>query len=281
MTKQDIENKRDEFILELKLEEKENGTLRVYKQSINKFIEFLPDKEFEIDKTLMIKYKEFLLDSGYQIKTRNKFIVVINKFNRWLGLDDVFIKQYKEQQKTSLNDIITPVDHKRMLRWSKKLGMIDMYWLLEIMAYTGIRIEELKYFTVENLESNYINGAFNKGKERTIILPNELKRGLKKYCRENKIISGYIFYSPKDNAKPITSKTIRLRLKKIARAAKINPNKIHPHAWRHLFAKICRENGIGLDELKDILGHKSIETTAIYTQTSNKEKKDKLEKIRY
>lgn len=75
--------------------------------------------------------------------------------------------------------------------------------------------------------------------------------------------------------------TIWRRLKRIAKAAKINPDKIHPHAWRHLFAKKAKEAGIDLDELQDILGHADIKTTAIYTQTSNREKKAKIEKIRY
>ena len=79
----------------------------------------------------------------------------------------------------------------------------------------------------------------------------------------------------------LNNSTIWRRLKKISKSAKINPNKIHPHAWRHLFAKKCKESGIDLDELRDILGHNDIKTTAIYTMTSNKEKKNKLERIKY
>ena len=57
---------------------------------------------------------------------------------------------------------------------------------MKILAMTGIRISELKYFTVENLKSNYIV-AFNKGKERNIIVRQDLARELRKYCKENKI----------------------------------------------------------------------------------------------
>ena len=79
----------------------------------------------------------------------------------------------------------------------------------------------------------------------------------------------------------LNSSTIWRRLKKIAKAAKINPDKIHPHAWRHLFAKKAKEAGIDLDELQDIFGHSDIKTTAIQTMTSNREKKAKMEKISY
>ena len=79
----------------------------------------------------------------------------------------------------------------------------------------------------------------------------------------------------------VNQSTIWRWLKKIAKKAKINAKKMHPHAWRHLFAKQCKANGIDLDELADILGHKNLNTTAIYTKTSMKEKKNKLERIRY
>ena len=171
-----------------------------------------------------------------------------------------------------------------MLRWAKKLNMEDMYFILEIFAYTGCRVDELKFFTVESLDSNYIKKVYNKGKERTIILRNDLKRDLKNYCKRMEITSGYIFISTSSKAKKgamWNNSTIWRRLKRIAKAAKINPDKIHPHAWRHLFAKKAKEAGIDLDELQDILGHADIKTTAIYTQTSNREKKAKIEKIKY
>ena len=162
--------------------------------------------------------------------------------------------------------------------------MEDMYFILEIFAYTGCRVDELKFFTVESLDSNYIKKVYNKGKERTIILRNDLKRALKDYCKRMGITTGYIFISTSPKAKPGAmwdNSTIWRRLKRIAKAAKINPDKIHPHAWRHLFAKKAKEAGIDLDELQDILGHADIKTTAIYTQTSNREKKAKIEKIKY
>lgn len=280
MTKDELKEKLNEFINEEKLDEKSKKTIKDYRNAVNKLIDFLPDK-FEIDKSLMIDFKEDLTEKGYKVKSKNKYIVIVNKFLKYLKFDNCTLKKFKEQQKTSIDDPIWEQEHKRMLRWAKKLNMEDMYLIIKIFAHTGARIDELKYFTVESLNSNYIKGAYNKGKERTLIMTNSLKTELKKYCKNNKITSGYIFLSPVLKNKMINNSTIWRRLKKIAKFAKINPSKIHPHAWRHLFAKKCKENGIDLDELRDILGHNDIKTTAIYTMTSNKEKKNKLEKIRY
>ena len=229
----------------------------------------------------MIDFKENLTEKGFKVKSKNKYIVIVNKFLKYLKLENCTLKKFKEQQKASIDDPIWEHEHKRMLRWAKKLDMMDMYLIIKVFAHSGARIDELKYFTVESLDSNFIKGAYNKGKERTLIMTNELKRELKNYCKENGIKSGYIFVSPIKKGQMLNNSTIWRRLKKISKSAKINPKKIHPHAWRHLFAKKCKENGIDLDELRDILGHNDIKTTAIYTMTSNTEKKNKLERIKY
>lgn len=280
MTKEEIKKELDNFIDSERLDEKSKRTIGDYRNAVNKLIDFLPD-EFEITKSLMIDFKENLTEKGFKVKSKNKYIVIVNKFLKYLKLNDCTLKKFKEQQKTSIDDPIWEQEHKRMLRWAKKLNMMDMYFIIKIFAHTGARIDELKYFTVESLESNFIKGAYNKGKERTLIMTNELKRELKNYCKEQEIKNGYIFVSPKKDGQMLNNSTIWRRLKKIANSAKINPDKIHPHAWRHLFAKKCKENGIDLDELRDILGHNDIKTTAIYTMTSNKEKKNKLERIKY
>lgn len=280
MTKEEIKKELDNFIDTERLDEKSKRTIGDYRNAVNKLIDFLPD-EFELNKNLMIDFKENLTEKGFKVKSKNKYIVIVNKFLKYLKLNDCTLKKFKEQQKTSIDDPIWEQEHKRMLRWAKKLNMMDMYFIIKIFAHTGARIDELKYFTVESLNSNFIKGAYNKGKERTLIMTNELKRELKNYCKENKISSGYIFISPVKQGQMLNNSTIWRRLKKISKSAKINPNKIHPHAWRHLFAKKCKENGIDLDELRDILGHNDIKTTAIYTMTSNREKKNKLERIKY
>lgn len=283
MTKEEIKEKLDEWINQQRLDEYAKKTLIDYRHGAELFIDWIKTDSFIINKNLMLDYKDFLTEK-YSLNSRNKYIIEINKFLKYLGFKDCTLKKFKTQRKTSIDDPIWEQEHKRMLRWAKKLDMEEMYFILEIFAYTGCRVDELKFFTVESLDSNYIKKVYNKGKERTIILRNDLKRDLKNYCKRKGITSGHIFVSTSIKAKKgamWNNSTIWRRLKRIAKAAKINPDKIHPHAWRHLFAKKAKEAGIDLDELQDILGHADIKTTAIYTQTSNREKKAKIEKIKY
>lgn len=278
ITKTQLKKLLDEFIEKHEDAEYESKTVADYKAAVNKFIDYLDSEENELNKKLVREYKTYLKDN-FSTSTVNKYIIILNKFLKFIGYNDLSLVKIKVQQKTSIDDPIWEQEHKRMLRWSKKLGMEDMYLMIKIFAFTGIRVDELKYFKVENID-NYIK-VYNKSKERKIILRDDLKREIKKYCKDNKIRSGFIFKSPVKSEKMLNASTIWRRLKKIAGAAKINKDKIHAHAWRHLFAKEFIASGGTIDELADILGHSKIETTRIYTMTSNKEKKKKIEKMKF
>lgn len=59
----------------------------------------------------------------------------------------------------------------------------------------------------------------------------------------------------------------------------MSKDKVHPHSFRHLFAKDFLANGGDIATLADILGHSSLETTRIYTQMSLAEQRALLNKM--
>lgn len=252
-----------------------------YKTNVFKFINWLNEDE-EITKITTMAYKDYLYELDPRPKTSsiNTWIIELNKFLKWLKLDDLTIKKIKQQTKTSTEEVLNIIDYKRLLRISKKNGYNQLYYIMKVLAMTGIRISELKYFTVENIKSNYIV-AFNKGKERNIIVRQDLARELKKYCRENKIKSGYIFKGKNKDKMPSAS-TVWRQMKKVAGKARIKKSKVHAHSFRHLFAQVfLNEYSNNITELADILGHNSLETTRLYTRSSNAQKKSKLEKLSF
>lgn len=59
----------------------------------------------------------------------------------------------------------------------------------------------------------------------------------------------------------------------------LSKDKVHPHSFRHLFAKEFLTNGGDIATLADILGHSSLETTRIYTQMSLSEQRALLNEM--
>lgn len=293
MYKDELKIKIDEFCNNERLDEKSKKTVVDYKNCLNKFYDFIDSDYIEINKEIGLQYKEYLrniLEKGQaKVTSLNKYIVVFNKFLKYLDNQnkDIVIKQFRSQSKSSLENQMSNQEHKRMLRKAKELGYEEIYMIIKTFAQTAIRISELRYFTVENIEKGPYIDVYNKNKERKIILIGDLHRTLKKYCKDKGITTGYIFRSPDPNLKDdpnrmINPSTIWRNLKKIGGIARVNLDHIHPHGWRHLFAiAYLKLPGSTEAELSDILGHTKVETTRIYTRTTLKEKKEMMEMIKF
>lgn len=280
MNKEILKERLPLFLMEQLEDEKSQNTLKKYEHNIELFIDWMPE-DAEIDKTMIIDFKRYLLEERrFRTNTINNYIISINKFLYWAGVEDCKVKQLKKQHAASNSEILSLADYKRLLRFARRLGQEDTYLIMKILAMTGIRIEELSFFTAENIKSNYIY-VRNKGKERSIILRQDLARELRQYCRNNGIKEGIIF-SGKTKGKMMAKSTIWRRMQKIAGFARVGKNKVHAHSFRHLFAKMFLEEYNGsIAELADILGHNSLETTRIYAKTTDEEKRRKLERIKF
>lgn len=293
MKKIDIQENIDAFIELHILNEYSPNTIKQYKYCISMFLKYFEEQD-DISKLDMLAYKKYLERTYGSTRSINKHIAVVNKYLKWLCKEDksnlelkdvrcdLCIKKIKTQLKSSNEEVLSKADYKRLIRKSKELGMMQIHMIMKVLAMTGIRISELQFFTYENIkkDKNYIR-VFNKGKEREIILRQDLSRELRKYCREHKIKKGYIFKGDIEGQMPDKS-TIWRQMKKVAGIARVNKKKIHAHSFRHLFAQVyLNEYNGNITELADILGHSSLETTRIYTKSSSLEKRQKLEKIKY
>ena len=280
MKKADLIPKLDEWILEQKYQEYASSTLNQYRANVQKFIDWLPEDE-EITKDTMLRYKMHLGEVAGSTNSINVWIVTINKFMKWLDLKDLTIKKIKMQSKQSNEEVLSIADYKRLLRFAKRQGKHQLYYIMKILAMTGIRISELRFFKVENLGSNYIN-AFNKGKERTIIVRQDLMRELKRYAREQGIKEGFLFPSAFVEGKMVNPSTIWRQMKAVAGQARVRKSKVHAHSFRHLFAQVFLNTySNNITELADILGHNSLDTTRLYTRTSDAQKREKLEHMKF
>ncbi len=273
-----LETKLEEFIISLKEDEKADKTIKKYKTNIRAFIEFSKDKELNKETVIEFKNKLDVVDE-YMPNTTNNYLVVLNKFFKFIGNENLCVKIIKQQTKFSVEYSLSKTDYHRLLRTARKYEEYDNYIILRILAETGIRISELVFFKIEDLDKTM--KIKKKGKVREIPVKLDLLREIRKYCRDRKIKKGLIIFNPK-TGKAYANSTIWRRLKKMAGRARISKNAVHPHAFRHYFAKCYLEtypNDIA--GLADILGHNSLETTRIYTKLTNKEKELKIRNIKF
>ena len=148
---------------------------------------------------------------------------------------------------------------------------------METVCATGIRVSELRFFTVEAARAGRVE-VTNKGKARTVFLPARLQKVLLRYARGRGIAAGIIFVTR--SGRPLDRSNIWRSMKGLCREARVAENKVFPHNLRHLFARTYYALEKDIVRLADILGHASVNTTRIYTAESGRTHRRQLEKMR-
>ena len=252
---------KKEYKEHLKLKELAKNTIKKYMLDLNQFIKYLDKNEIEeVTKQVLIDYKDLLKDK-YKVSTTNSKIISLNVYLKYLGLDDLALKQLKAQS-TVPNNLMQQSDYDRILRQAKEKGNARDVLMLEALYRTGLRVSELKDFTVESLSKGYIT-VTNKGKMRLVPITKTLKDQAEAYLKDTGISTGPIITN--QNGKRLSRNYIYNRIQYLAGQARVALKVAHPHNIRHLFAKQwIKRNGGNITQLADILGHASLETTRIY-----------------
>lgn len=112
---------------------------------------------------------------------------------------------------------------------------------------------------------------------RRLYFAKKLQKEALKWLKKEGRSSGFLFLNTKGGR--LSPRGISLRLKEFASKYGIDPDLVHPHAFRHLFAKNFLQKNNDLALLADLLGHSSIETTRIYLQQSSQEQGKMVDEI--
>jgi len=136
--------------------------------------------------------------------------------------------------------------------------------ILEVLYSTGIRVSELVGLNTGDVD--LVSGSVKvrgKGKrERLALLGAESQRAVRNYIEKRKTNSKAIFLN-KNNTR-LTDRSVRRIIDKYVKECSIE-NKISPHSIRHSFATHLLNNGADLRSIQELLGHKNLSTTQIYT----------------
>ena len=258
-------------------EERSRATVEKYLRDVRVFLEYVGENQV-LGKERIREYKEELRER-YKISSANSMLAAVNSFLVFLGREEMKVKLFKVQKVlySRPEREMTEKDYEKLVRTARRCGDLSMSMLLQTIGSTGIRISELRFITVESLEVGRAE-IYNKGKSRVVLLPVELSRMLKKYCREAGILTGSIFVTKHGN--PVDRSNVSKKMKQLAREAGVDENRVFPHNFRHLFARIFYSVEKDVVRLMDLLGHASISTTRIYTMTTEDQPRRQMSRMR-
>lgn len=294
----------DRYLQFLQTEEnKSRLTITNYRQSLELLTSLLPIKSVkDFDKMVIRDYKQALGDfrtrqnGEMAVRTRNHHLTVLRAFLRYLIQEeemDVYppdrIKRFKEEQREV--KVMTGEELKRLLEApdsETREGKRDRA-ILELFFSTGLRLAELRSLNVKDLNyhTREISVRGKRSKIRVVFLSDNAVAALEDYMLSRTDHLSPLFIRHPERATDIMPPGEEFRLsrisiynivKKYARAAGIvsNPS---PHTLRHSFATDLLRNGADLRSVQELLGHKDLSTTQIYTHVTNPQLKEVHQKF--
>ena len=187
-----ITNERmNEFKLYLIDEERSDATIEKYMRDLRFFSIWLNGAE--ISKSLVLRYKQELCEK-YAPASVNSIISSLNSFfiyNEWY---DLKLKALKIQKQMFANKEkeLTKAEYERLLNAAKQNKSHKLYYLMQTICSTGIRVSELKFITVEaikNRQATFRLAFFQRLCERLFLITVKvcfLNRTIKAFWRLGK-----------------------------------------------------------------------------------------------
>ncbi len=260
------------FRQQLKKEDLSENTITAYLYAVEDFGRKYP--RFNRENLLLYKAEQI---ERFKPKTVNLRIQALNKYLVFIGKPHLRLKSLKIQQRTYLENVISNADYQYLKSKLKAEEEEVWYFLVRFLGATGARVSELVQFKTEHIREGYLDLYTKGGKVRRIFIPHDLCIDAQAWLVRSNIECGHVFLD--NQGKQITPRAIRHKLQRFAYQWGINPKVMHPHSFRHRYAKNFLEAFNDIALLADLMGHESIETTRIYLRRTASEQQAIVDKV--
>ncbi len=260
------------------------NTVNSYVSDINIFISYLSVEKVNyknINRDIIRSYLKYLDENNYKSSSINRILSSLNDYYNYLVKNKIIKYNY-------FNDINRPRKEKKLpnfINYAEYMNLISTIekednaylrlrnlLLLEILFDTGLRVSEAVNIKIKDIDfKNHSIKVLGKGsKERIVYFGDYASNYLEEYLSLREGIKSsddeYLFWNK--NYQKLTRRGAEYLINNIAKKALLK-QKITPHTLRHTFATEMLNNGCDIRSVQELLGHKSLSTTGIYTHVTN------------
>jgi len=271
-------------------------TIRNYEHYLNVLIQFLIDSGKQkpmVDDITSDEIRKFRLylsrlpgtnKGEMKLVTQGYYVIALRSFLKWLVKNDMKVLQPEKLDVPKVKDhslkFLDNLQINRLLTQplnSSKNGLRDRS-ILELLFSTGLRVSELVSLNREQVNLNTREfGVIGKGgRSRVVFISKQAAEWIDKYLKSRVDKYKPLFIRnlrPKeialeDNKTRLTARSVQRLVKRYVRQANL-PVAATPHTLRHSMATDLLRSGADLRSVQEILGHKNIATTQIYTHVTD------------
>ena len=260
-------------------------TVQTYEESLREFESYISLRDSRlslqaVDADLIRDWMESLMDKGNTASTINKKLSALRSFYR-------FSLKRKLVEKDPAHGIVGPKKSKPLpqflresemdhlldrLEWDNKFKDVRARTILLLFYEAGLRRSELTGLNDVDVDfgSRQLKVTGKRNKQRIIPFGQELADALNQYLEARREQFGLrensaLFLS--DKGERMTGSQVYLIVHRYLTLV-TSLKKRSPHVLRHTFATAMLNNGAGLESIKKLLGHESVDATEIYAHTT-------------
>jgi site-specific recombinase XerD len=286
-----------------------NNTQRNYDQYLKLFVKWLTVAGFpdllphELTAEHIWDYRLFLArkyttNRGEYLgkKSQNYYLIALRALLDFLADRDIEtlpsskVKLAKQKSEETIS-FLEVTDIEKMLEvpdTTSPSGLRDRA-IMELFFSSGMRISELTALNEDQISMlkdgsetrTYELSIVGKGKHiRTIFISPRAADWLRKYIKTRNDVHPPLFinYRTRTDAKRLTPRAVQHMISRCAVLAGLS-KRVTPHTLRHTYATDLLGHGADLRSVQELLGHKNVATTQIYTHVTNKRLRDIHEKF--
>ena len=270
------------FIAAKRVEGCSEKSLRYYESTIRNMLEAVSKPEKQITTEDLRSYLDTYQRRGTVSKvTLDNVRRILSTFFSWLEDEDYIVKSpvrriHKVKTGKTVKETYTDESLELMRDYCdnpRDLAMIDL------LASTGIRVGELVKLNRADVDfENRECIVFGKGnKERKVYFDARTKIHLQKYLASRTDDNEALFVSLIKPFDRLQISGVEIRLRKIG--SDLGIHKTHPHKFRRTLATMAIDKGMPIEQVQQLLGHQSIDTTLQYAMVNQANVKNSCKKF--
>ncbi len=258
----------EKLIETLRLKAYSESTIKTYRNEFGQLLLLLKDKN--VDDLTASQLRSYFLYCIKKLKlSENTLHSRINAikfyFEQVLKREQLFLEVPRPKKPSTLPKAISKRDIKKLLDVTTNLKHNT---ILKLCYGMGLRVSEIVNLKITDIDSRNMQVLVERAKgkkDRYVNLPQSILEQLRAY---------YLRYKPKKYlfegmyGEQYSIRSVQQIFNNAMKKAKIN-KKVGIHGLRHSFATHLLESGTDIRCIQELLGHKDIKTTLIYTKVSN------------
>lgn len=280
----------EQFLLHLRAQRNfSRNTIKAYQFDLSEFLSYASANRAvtpgKLDRMLMRGYMAFISERGVSRNTLLRKISAVRSFMQYLrdtgrtegdpfDLITIPKKEKRLPRFLSEGEVGRLQDHNRpeQVEAAEKTYYFALrdFALFELVYSSGLRRSEAAGLNIGDLDlySGFVRVMGKGSRERLVPVGDRALGALREYLetRPKPLAHGLpLFLNHKGGR--LSGAGIALIFKKMARRARF-ARPMNPHSVRHSFATHLLDHGCDLKSVQEMLGHKNLQTTEIYTHVS-------------